>query len=389
VAQRRADLSAPSDGSPEHASPQSATPPLSKSRISKVKSVKHREDTETNHPTKPRRSDRRSRLESGNGNQNPEAYIASDWKSHENRRKILEAAAAQLGLTDLSGWYKVKISDIKGTEAHRMIRQEFDGSLWNALVECFSEHNWQAWMLGRIPANWWMERKNQRQYVDEYLSPALGITSLSGWYSVTEDQMIAAGAGRLLSIYDSSTSNILTTLYQEHTWELWRFPKIPRGFWIDPENCCQFLESMSSVLGIQKKEDWNHVTLSQLSKAAGRKTSLRIPSPKGDRNLSLFELLKSAYPEDWKAWQRSKVPKGFWASLDQQRIFVEEIAKSTLFHLIAAFPFCSSFKSSSLSLQASTPLNPKTLGFTSGTLSRLRRSFGMVDVSLFDDMITL
>lgn len=240
----------------------------------------------------------------------------------------MSEVAKELNVKNMSDWYKIHSSDVTNTLAKTLIRVEFKGSLYNAVIDAFPEHHWQAWLFNRVPLHWWSVKANQKQFVDEYLAPKLGIQRLEDWYRITEKQVIKAGAGRLLSIYDNCLSEVLSSIYSTHIWEEWKFDHLPRGFLMQSQNCRRFLDAMAEHLNVSKPEDWYRVTLRQLSNAAGRSTSLRVQNATNNFHDCMFHLLTRAYPEhNWLAWKFHRVPKGFWESPQRQREFLEHILK--------------------------------------------------------------
>ena len=66
--------------------------------------------------------------------------------------------------------------------------------------------------------------------------------------------------GGLLTLYDNSPSKLISSVYPEHKWLLWKFSRVPSGFWEKSENQRNFLENLASELQIKNIEDWYNVT---------------------------------------------------------------------------------------------------------------------------------
>jgi hypothetical protein len=66
-------------------------------------------------------------------------------------------------------------------------------------------------------------------------------------------------------------SNIaaLTIVYPGHSWDLWKFGVVPKGFWSDKENHKRFFNWLESVLNIRTKEDWYSVKFEDLKRTSG------------------------------------------------------------------------------------------------------------------------
>lgn len=50
---------------------------------------------------------------------------------------------------------------------------------------------------------------------------------LQGWYSISRNDIIENGGAPLLSLYDDSLIKLITTLYPNYNWQIWRFERVP------------------------------------------------------------------------------------------------------------------------------------------------------------------
>lgn len=152
----------------------------------------------------------------------------------------------------------------------------------------------------------------------------LSITDLSSpqelekWYSVTNRQIDAAGAGHLLrGFYGGSLPKALNDMYPHHTWLPWRFSATSRGFWNSIDNRKQFLLWVSQQLSLDKTDlsAWFNVSKQQLDHLGGSGL-LEIYGN------SLLSLLKATFPEqDWDAvapYNVSSRQSDFYTRLDQK-----------------------------------------------------------------------
>jgi hypothetical protein len=85
---------------------------------------------------------------------------------------------------------------------------------------------------------------------------------------------------------------------------MWRFKKVPEGFWKDLVNQRNYIQWLAKELKITNMEDWykvKHRDLRQID-------SGMLQTCYGN---SLPNALKTLYPDyDWKPWKFTQVPKG-------------------------------------------------------------------------------
>ena len=53
-----------------------------------------------------------------------------------------------------------------------------------------------------------------------------------------------------------SISEIVQSTYPEHDWLIWKFRRVPNGFWNDKKNQRNCLDWIGKQLGIKDMEDW-------------------------------------------------------------------------------------------------------------------------------------
>lgn len=114
------------------------------------------------------------------------------------------------------------------------------------------------------------------------------------------------GGGLLLNHYQGSIAKALASLYPEHNWKPWKFTQVPAGHWDDTANQRDFFASVGSELGVKELDDWYNVTATQLHARGGSGLMQR------HRN-SISTALSVVYPShEWRLWNFSQLPKGFW-----------------------------------------------------------------------------
>jgi hypothetical protein len=81
----------------------------------------------------------------------------------------------------------------------------------------------------------------------------------------------------------------LQTVYPEHRWEVWRFRRVSKGFWDNPNNASSFLQSVQDQLGLANLDEWNDVTQKHFQMFKGADALLK-------RGRSFLDVLKTYYP---------------------------------------------------------------------------------------------
>jgi hypothetical protein len=68
------------------------------------------------------------------------------------------------------------------------------------------------------------------------------------------------GGGGLLKIYEGSLPLILTSVYPNYDWLMWRFERCPKDFWEKVENQRKFVNWAADQLKITNQSDWYSIT---------------------------------------------------------------------------------------------------------------------------------
>ena len=94
--------------------------------------------------------------------------------------------------------------------------------------------------------------------------------------------------------------------------------KYPDRHWKNQENVKKFMLELQSKLGYTSNEDWYSLNIEVIQKNGGKSVLCSFKdSPQA--------LLKCAFPDlELYPWRfKTKVPKSYWVSLDNQRKFIE------------------------------------------------------------------
>jgi hypothetical protein len=90
----------------------------------------------------------------------------------------------------------------------------------------------------------------------EWLGKELGVKKLDDWYTIQVRDVILKGGSSLLTQYNGSLQKLLISIYPSHSWKIWKFKSVPKGYWNDVKNQREFLNWLSEIIRIKKIEEW-------------------------------------------------------------------------------------------------------------------------------------
>lgn len=141
-----------------------------------------------------------------------------------------------------------------------------------------------------------IRRRLSARVVMDRTAARLGIKSMSDWYSISLKDAHIAGAGPFLK--KNCGNSLVTALeqaYPDHSWQVFRFSTVPRGYWRSISHQKQAVDAAAEELGISTPSDWYSVCV---------RLKAHTPAIAAFRNLleghykgSLFHLLSTLYPE--------------------------------------------------------------------------------------------
>ena len=164
----------------------------------------------------------------------------------------------------------------------------------------------------KFPRGYWT-MGNQKKFLDNCFKD-FNLKSFEDWYNIPLEKIREKGGGRLLNIY-GNIFNMLKENYPEYSWDILKYNTKSKYQYIKTP---EFLLSLQKKYQIQRKEDWERISLLQLRKE--KATSL-------DTRGGLFKLLKQIHPHEiWtSSFFRKKLKKSEqrWLLINLQSIFKE------------------------------------------------------------------
>jgi hypothetical protein len=175
----------------------------------------------------------------------------------------------------------------------------FRGSLYEALQDVYSSHQWFAWnFLQTVPRGYWDQIENQRNFLD-WFGKQFRFDSLNNWYGITAKQIIEKGGAGLLHKYNDSVSSMVMSIFEEYSWNEENFvTKIldASNRWNSIQNQRTFLEALGKKLGYTHMNNWYDITWKHIVQNGGRELQQQYDS--------VDKLIMSVFPDfSWKEWR--------------------------------------------------------------------------------------
>jgi len=162
------------------------------------------------------------------------------------------------------------------------------------------------------PRGHWQSRENRKAFLDN-AAAQLGLPSTNDWRTATASQLADLGGAGLLATYGGFRAVLLDTYGPDVL--------LPEPL---TKNTRAFFDEAAQALSISSPEDWKGVNERALVELGGGGVLKQ-------HSGSILLALQAAYPEE-EAYRdprrcRPQVPIGFWAKKENQREFMDSVAK--------------------------------------------------------------
>jgi hypothetical protein len=152
----------------------------------------------------------------------------------------------------------------------------------------------------------------QRKTLD-YIAQLLGIQKYEDWFHVRASDVRRLNRA-IMDPFQQSLHSTLQAYYPEFEWNPLLFHYVPHNLWLLKENHRKMMDLIGEYLGVEKQEDWYHLTLEDVHEAGGHGLLYNY------YNNSLFNALQSIYPEfDWYLWFRKTSTSKQWTETMQRK----------------------------------------------------------------------
>eukprot|EP01122_Echinamoeba_exundans_P000528 TRINITY_DN10462_c0_g1_i1.p1 TRINITY_DN10462_c0_g1~~TRINITY_DN10462_c0_g1_i1.p1 ORF type:complete len:429 (+),score=59.90 TRINITY_DN10462_c0_g1_i1:192-1478(+) len=224
----------------------------------------------------------------------------SGWTDPSSRRAFFDWAQKELQLQSLDGWYAVPADLLRTLGGSRLLSgAKTRKALAMALSQAYPEHKWdlQRFLLRgdeTLPA----DALSQRAWFDSAAAQLFPTTSkaplLDMWYSATmADVERLPGSAFITHMYQGQLSKAIVACFPEHSWEEWKFQKVPGGFWRKAANQRRFLLALAKQKFGENNRDmerWYEFTQKDVQEFGGTRLIQMFDN-------SVAALLRKSFPE--------------------------------------------------------------------------------------------
>jgi hypothetical protein len=195
----------------------------------------------------------------------PDGY----WNARENRVCYIEWLGKHLGFAGREEWYQARNMDFIRNHGGTLIQKYYISSVYVAMRDYAPRYKWIPWLFSQTPKGFWQKAENRKSYM-KWLEGLLQIESEDDWYLVSRASFAEnSGAGLLGNHYNGSILSALREYRPDYDWKPWGFPKVPDGFWNQPDNRKQYFRWLASRLRFRSSSDWHRLTKRDLSTTGG------------------------------------------------------------------------------------------------------------------------
>lgn len=89
-----------------------------------------------------------------------------------------------------------------------------------------------------------------------WLGKHLQFNKMEDWYKVTSTDFIKNGGKTLLNRFEGSPPKVITSVFPDHKWYMWKFGTVPMRYWEERENQKKYLEWLGVQLSFTSMDDW-------------------------------------------------------------------------------------------------------------------------------------
>ncbi len=191
------------------------------------------------------------------------------WDVRENRISYLEWLGRRLGFVSRNDWYRVCNRDFIRNHGGTLLLKIYCSSVYIAMQDYQPQHEWIPWLFHKTPRGFWEEAENRRSYM-EWIEELLRIECEEDWYQLTKESFAEnSGAGLLANHYRGSILSALREYRPDYDWKPWLFPKVPHGFWSQPNNRRRYLRWLANRLRFRSPNDWHRLSRKDISETGG------------------------------------------------------------------------------------------------------------------------
>jgi hypothetical protein len=110
------------------------------------------------------------------------------WKEQSAKREGMDRCGRELGVKELDDWYRVSTADVHN---HLSFVYRQYGSLYNALLNVYPEHEWDPLKFHSIPRGYWKLPITTQHFYNTFVEwkREYNITNVKEWYQLPPHQL--------------------------------------------------------------------------------------------------------------------------------------------------------------------------------------------------------
>lgn len=175
----------------------------------------------------------------------------------------------------------------------------------------------------RKPEGFW-ERKETHRYAFQWLCRKKKWSFPYGLYNLKKDDLFKYNIDGLSNYYKLSPTRMVTSIFPEFDWKIWKFQMTPMGYWEDDKNKIEYLKWFENELNITSEKDWYKISINQFK---ARNGNTLISTYFRGSVVKVVEFLYPKYKFDWNKFYRISRLKNE-KSLDALKVRIDDLAKN-------------------------------------------------------------
>ena len=233
----------------------------------------------------------------------PSRYWLNKYNGVKATRWLFEE---KLKLTDeeIKEQLSVKLFEDNGLRG--MLAKCFNGSIYDAINSAYP-HRFKEWEFKVVPSGYWDNPENAKNAVRWLIEEKLQLSERGIKEKLSVQLFKDNGLGWVITkCFNGSLYEAVNSVYP-NKYKEWELKKAPKGLWNDKENGIKATRWLIEEK-LQLSDDEVRTCLSyKLFEDNGLGGMLQTCF-----NDSPYEAINAAYPNKYKEWEVSLVPKGFW-----------------------------------------------------------------------------
>jgi G:T-mismatch repair DNA endonuclease (very short patch repair protein) len=194
----------------------------------------------------------------------PQGY----WNIVDNVRIYLNWLFALKGFTHLDDWYNITPADFLDNKGNGLL-DKYNYTISSILTEAYPDTIWYPWLFRITTKGTWKNKENHSKYI-KWLEERLSITDPSDWYKYDATIIVEnKGCGLLQNEYNHSLTKLLSFVYPDYDFKMYRFGKTPTGYWDIKDNITAYLNDLYTHKEFRSIVDWYSISFNDFKNFFG------------------------------------------------------------------------------------------------------------------------